>query len=158
MKILAFIIFILLLTIQIINIIGYVNITNFAFNSSSTKNTKSINLTNTQMTFIKISVILQILSVIGVFSSYLDGFRNKQKSKEVNTFTVFVYILYAIGLFFITKFGFVSRTNGADERIIELTDTDMVFVKITAIMQWISIVFISILLITGSLMYIDFNL
>jgi hypothetical protein len=150
------IIFILLfLTIQIINIIGYVNITNFAFNNSSDGDSKSINLTNTQMTFIRISVILQILTVLGVFSSYLDGFRNKQKSKEVKTFTVLIYILYAVGLFFITKFGFGSTNNG-DKRIVNLSDTDMIFVKITAIMQWASIVFISILFITSIFLYITF--
>ena len=150
-----FILFIL--TIQIINIIGYVNITKFAFSNNSSAETRSINLTNTQMTFIRISVILQILSILGVFSNFLDGFRDKSKSKEINTFTTLIYILYAIGLFFITKFAFGSTNNG-DERIVDLTDTDMIFVKITAVMQWASIIFISILMITGFYSYFYFNL
>lgn len=150
----VFIIFILLLllTIQIINIIGYVNITNFAFNNSSNEHSRSINLTSTQMTFIRISVILQIITVLGVFSSYLDGFRNKEKENKVSTFTVLLYILYAIGLSFIAKFGFASRNNG-DERTVDLTDAEIVFVKITAIMQWASVIFISILLITSLYIY-----
>ena len=148
----VFIIFILLLllTIQIINIIGYVNITNFAFNNSSNEHSRSINLTSTQMTFIRISVILQIITVLGVFSSYIDSFRNKEN--KVSTFTVLLYILYAIGLSFIAKFGFASRNNG-DERTVDLTDAEIVFVKITAIMQWASVIFISILLITSLYIY-----
>jgi hypothetical protein len=143
----VFIFFILLLlTIQIINIIGYVNITNFAFNNSSDEHSRSINLTSTQMTFIRISVILQIITVLGVFSYYVDGFRNKEN--KVSTFTILLYILYAIGLSFIAKFSFASRNNG-DERTVELTDTEIIFVKITAIMQWASVIFISIFLITS---------
>jgi hypothetical protein len=156
MIVLGIIFILLFLTIQIINIIGYVNITKFAFGNESSGESRSLKLTNAQMTFIRISVVLQILTVLGVFSSYLDGFRDKSKSKEINTFTFLIYILYSIGLFFIAKFGF-GATNNGDERIVDLTDTDMIFVKITAAMQWASIVFISILIMLGSYLYIIKN-
>jgi hypothetical protein len=138
--------FLLFITFQIINIIGYTNITKFAFESNTSGENRSITLTNSQMIFIKISIIIQIITILSVFAKYIDSFRDTYNSKNINTFTMLMYILYTIGLIFITKFGFSSEQNN-DERTVSLTDTEMIFVKITAIMQWFSIVFISIILI-----------
>ena len=133
---LAIIITFLIITIQIFNIIGYFNITKFAFSSKKdSNNNRIIALTKSQMNFIKLSVVLQIISILFIFISFLSG---KEKTKYLLVFQIAFYILYAIGLVFITKFAFSSQNVG-NTRSIKLGDTEMVFVKITAVMQWISI-------------------
>lgn len=133
---LSIIIVFLIITIQIFNIIGYVNITKFAFNSKKDgNNNRIIALSKSQMNFIKLSVILQIISILFVFISFISG---KEKTKTLLIFQIAFYILYAIGLVFISKFAFSSQNTG-NTRSIKLSDTDMVFVKITSVMQWISI-------------------
>lgn len=144
----AIIIILLVLTVQVFNIIGYVNITNFAFKSTKIDdNTRTIALTDAQMNFIKLSVILQIISILFVFISFING---DQKTKSFLPFQVVFYIVYAIGLVFITQFAFTSKDKGYN-RSIKLDNTKMVFVKITAVMQWISIGFL-ILAIIGALL------
>ena len=147
----AIIMIFLIVTIQIFNIIGYVNITKFAFDSKDDKDNRTIMLTKNQMNFIKLSVVLQIISILFVFISFLAG-----KSPSLLVFQVAFYILYAIGLFFITKFAFSSKNFG-DMRSIKLTDNEMIFVKITSVMQWISIGFVVLALVGAILGFAIFS-
>ena len=148
-----FAILIVIIFTQIVYIFNFISVTKLAFYSDTSDGDQvSVSLTNNELTFLKIGVILEIITISLILTSYIENVGDIQKNKTLAIFNAIFYIIFLLGFVFVSKFAFTAESVG-DKKICTLTNTEMVMIKITSVIQWISL----ILLLIPVLFFLGFN-
>ena len=145
-RLFALFIILLVTSIQVINIFGFIGVTKLAFynNTNSSTDTVSVSLTDTELTMLKISIVLQIISISSILVSYIEDIAGIQSNTKLGLFNAIFYIVYFLGLVFVSKFAFTAESLG-DNRSSNLTNAEMALIKIASVVQWISIIMVILL-------------